>query len=399
MDTRDKPDSPVSTRQDQTSHADQDPQDICADNKSAFNITVVGVRLRPGQPATHFDAGDIPVKDGEWVIAPTEHGKEVGQVTGAPVRITLQSEIRLPRLEGLASTHDIELYYNNLEKEKEARDICAGFIRGLGLGMKLIRVERFFEGSKIIFYYSSEGRVDFRELVKELVRTLKTRIEMRQIGIRHESKMLGGIGGCGRELCCAAFLKNFDPISIKMAKVQHLPLNPTKISGLCGRLLCCLTYEYETYLEIRKENQMAGISDEMPGDLPDIEEDLAIIIEDTQENTPVNRLTNGASDIDRPNASINTGKKQFHEKLQKRQKDKKNRETDTGTPNGQITNDTAIPETSGPAQEKPGTSSNPRPANQKRPDQQSAKSGNHKERHKKERYRDRKKKEQGPKSG
>ncbi|MGQ9499562.1 MAG: PSP1 domain-containing protein [Dissulfurimicrobium sp.] len=360
MDTRDKPDTPVSVQQDQTSHADQDQQDICADNKSALNITIVGVRLRPGQAVAHFDAGDVPVKDGEWVIASTEHGKEVGQVAGAPIMVNLKNKLHLPRLEGLASIHDIELYYHNLEKEKEAQDICAGFIKKLGLEMKLIRVERFFEGNKVIFYYSSKGRVDFRELVKELVKTLKIRIEMRQIGIRHESKMLGGIGSCGRELCCATFLKNFNPISIKMAKVQHLPLNPTKISGLCGRLLCCLTYEYETYLEMRKENQIAGISDEMSGDLSDMEEDIDIIIEDTQENTHVSRLTNGTPDDNRPNANINASNKQFHE--------------------------------------KPGTSSNPRPVNQGRPDQQPAKSDNHKERYKKERYRDKKKKEQGPKS-
>ncbi|MGC9022597.1 MAG: PSP1 domain-containing protein, partial [Dissulfurimicrobium sp.] len=267
-----------------------DIQDAYDQNKGPFNMTIVGVRLRQDQPTIHFDAGDVPVKDGEWVVAPTEHGKEVGQVSGAPLKITLQNKMDLPRLEGLASTHEIELYYQNLEKEKEAREICLGFIKGLDLKMKLIRVERFFEGNKIIFYYSSEGRVDFRELVKELVKVLKTRIEMRQIGIRYESKILGGIGGCGRELCCATFLKNFDPISIKMAKVQRMPLNPSKISGLCGRLLCCLTYEYETYLGIRQENQAM----EMGIDGHDIEHDIEknITVEDEDD------MSDLASDMD-----------------------------------------------------------------------------------------------------
>jgi hypothetical protein len=124
--------------------------------------------------------------------------------------------------------------------------------------MKLIRVESFFDGSKVVFFYSAENRVDFRELVKDLVKALRTRVEMRQIGIRHEAKMLGGMGSCGRELCCSSYLKGFDPISIKMAKAQNLPLNPSKISGLCGRLLCCLTYEYNTYLALKKELPTLG---------------------------------------------------------------------------------------------------------------------------------------------
>ena len=255
MDTKDENNTPIPPEIDQEQVPDEDlPRS--GHDVSRRQINLVGVRLRPGMNVIHFDAGDVPVKEGEWVVAPTEHGREVGRIAGIPVKTELPVSNSLPRLEGLASTHDIELYYQNLEKEKEARHICAEFIRSLGLSMKLIQVERFFDGSKIIFYYFSESRVDFRELVKELVRTLKTRIEMRQIGIRHESKMLGGIGDCGREICCAKFLKNFDPISIKMAKVQNLPLNPSKISGLCGRLLCCLTYEYETYIKLRQEGQI-----------------------------------------------------------------------------------------------------------------------------------------------
>ena len=124
--------------------------------------------------------------------------------------------------------------------------------------MKLTRVERYFNGSKIIFYFTAENRVDFRELVKDLVQEFRTRVEIRQIGVRHETKMLGGIGCCGRELCCSSFIKNFAPVSIKMAKEQNLPLNPAKISGVCNRLLCCLTYEYETYQRLRKDMPKPG---------------------------------------------------------------------------------------------------------------------------------------------
>ncbi len=279
-------------------------------------INLVGVQLRPGMCVTHFDAGSIPVKEGEWVVAPTEHGREVGHIVEAPVKIDLPVNSLPPKLEGLASTNDIELYYQNLDREKEARHICLEFIRSLGLNMKLIQVERFFEGSKIIFYYFSENRIDFRELVKELVKTLKTRIEMRQIGIRHESKMLGGIGDCGREICCSKFLKNFDPISIKMAKVQNLPLNPSKISGLCGRLLCCLTYEYETYIRLRQEGSLSDshIESIESSDTEDASafasiEDIPADYEENQENH-------------RP-AAIYTGEKGGHHKKNEKKRDDK----------------------------------------------------------------------------
>jgi cell fate regulator YaaT (PSP1 superfamily) len=222
------------------------------------SVVTVGVRLRPGWPISRYDAGQISVTDGEWVVVDTDHGVEVGQVAGRPLEIQITGGTALPRVRGLASTHEIELYYQNLDLEKKAREICQERVTSLGLAMKLVRVERFFDGSKVLFSYFANGRVDFRELVKDLVKALKIRVEMRQIGIRHEAKMLGGIGGCGRELCCASFLKNFDPISIKMAKTQNLPLNPAKISGLCGRLLCCLTYEYDTYLNLKRDMPTLG---------------------------------------------------------------------------------------------------------------------------------------------
>ncbi|HID97193.1 MAG TPA: hypothetical protein EYP57_03255 [Thermodesulfobacteriaceae bacterium] len=215
--------------------------------ESGRKVILTTVRLRPEWPVLHYDAGDLPANNGEWVVIPTRHGDEVGQVKGSPVKIQLPEHVSFPRIKRLASTHEIERYYRNLEREEYALNQCAERIHALGLAMKLARVESYFDSSKIVFYYSSDGRVDFRELVRDLVNRLRTRVEMRQIGIRHEAKMVGGLGNCGRELCCAGFLTQFEPVTIKMAKSQNLPLNPSKISGLCGRLLCCLTYEYKTY--------------------------------------------------------------------------------------------------------------------------------------------------------
>jgi len=147
---------------------------------------------------------------------------------------------------------DLERYTHLLEQEKHAFNACVSLIEKHDLDMSLVRVERFFNGSKMIFFFTADNRVDFRNLVKDLVQEFRTRVEMRQVGVRHETKMLGGLGTCGRELCCSSFIKKFDSVSIKMAKEQDLPLNPSKISGLCNRLLCCLTYEYDTYRRQRK---------------------------------------------------------------------------------------------------------------------------------------------------
>ncbi len=222
------------------------------------------VRIRPDASAMTFRSGGLELKEGEWVVVPTPNGKEVGQIVSKPIRIQMPERCLPPEIERLATTSEIEDYYKNLEFEKEAWAICQGHIDRLGLKMKLIRVESFFDHSKIIFFYSADGRVDFRELVKALVKDLRMRVEMRQIGIRHEAKLVGGIGCCGRELCCASFLTSFDSISIKMAKAQNLPLNPNKISGLCGRLLCCLTYEYKTYKEMSQNLPTLGKACQTP---------------------------------------------------------------------------------------------------------------------------------------
>lgn len=196
----------------------------------------------------------------EIVMVKSDHGLEPAIIIGpAPVCGC--------RMENLRATYEIARQANGEEFErfealspfeKRAFSICQQLIERHKLEMQLVRVERFFNGSKIIFYFTADNRVDFRELVKDLVQEFRTRVEMRQVGVRHETKMIGGMGTCGRELCCSSFIKKFDSVSIKMAKEQDLPLNPTKISGLCNRLLCCLTYEYETYRLQRKPMPKPG---------------------------------------------------------------------------------------------------------------------------------------------
>jgi cell fate regulator YaaT (PSP1 superfamily) len=171
---------------------------------------------------------------------------------------SIEEKRELKKIFRLANEIDLEQYRKAQEKEKEAFAYCLERIRERNLVMKLVKVEWFFDGSKVIFYFTADGRIDFRELVKDLVHRFHTRIEMRQIGVRNEAKMLGGIGHCGREVCCSTFLPDFATVSVKMAKEQNLPLNPIKISGLCGRLMCCLTFEFDTYQELKKDFPKCG---------------------------------------------------------------------------------------------------------------------------------------------
>lgn len=241
--------------------------------------SLVKVKIRPDWPEASYDAGDLKLKPSDWVVVSTntgDAGREVGQVTGVPIPVVLPSRISLPCVESLANETDLERYNANLELEKKAFAFCCEQVARLNLVMKLTRVHSLFDGSKIIFYYYAEQRVDFRELVKELVRELRIRIEMRQIGIRHQAKMIGGIGECGREFCCSSYLKTFDPISIKMAKSQNFPLNPNKISGRCGRLLCCLTYEYEAYINKQQEPTVTDGQADNPPEMQETE-DVAIL--------------------------------------------------------------------------------------------------------------------------
>lgn len=191
---------------------------------------------------------------GTVVMIKTDHGSEPARIVGGASIRGCQGDIRQATFEISRSANSGEQrkFENLTSYEDRAFSICNSFIEKNQLNMQLVRVERFFNGSKIIFYFTADNRVDFRGLVKDLVQEFRTRVEMRQVGVRHETKMIGGIGTCGRELCCSSFIKKFDSVSIKMAKEQDLPLNPSKISGVCNRLLCCLTYEYETYRRQRK---------------------------------------------------------------------------------------------------------------------------------------------------
>lgn len=198
----------------------------------------------------------------DQVMVVTDHGLEPARLVGnglpAPTEKQFADLKPAFHIQRQCSQEDQEKHTRLLKREAEAYKICQKCIKHHDLKMKLIKVERFYNGSKIIFYFTADNRVDFRALVKDLVQEFRTRVEMRQVGVRHETKMIGGIGSCGRELCCASYLENFAPVSIKMAKEQSLPLNPTKISGICNRLLCCLTYEFPVYREIRRSMPRCG---------------------------------------------------------------------------------------------------------------------------------------------
>jgi cell fate regulator YaaT (PSP1 superfamily) len=226
---------------------------------------VIGIRFRKGGRLYHFDPGEFcPAKD-DYVIVKTEQGVGLGQVIEPPCPRNPDIHPReIKPIERMASEDEIRRLADNAAIEADARSFCLEKIAAHELPMNLVDVEYFFDGSKIIFYFTAEGRVDFRELLKDLVRRLRTRVELRQIGIRNQAKMVGGLGGCGRPLCCASFLKNFHAVSIKMAKEQNLSLNPAKISGACGRLMCCLQYEHETYKELRKDMPKMGKKVELP---------------------------------------------------------------------------------------------------------------------------------------
>lgn len=279
-------------------------------------IKVVGVRFKPAGKVYDFDAGVFVLNRGDAVIVETEQGLGFGFVAVPPVLrdendiqprededdITAESEkdfiltgeeaesceagespepehkdsesdtgiepsppVRvLKKVFRPATPQDFEQKEKNAEFEKQARKFCMKTVKEFRLKMNLFAVESSFDASKLTFFFTADGRVDFRELVKILVKEFHTRIEMRQVGIRNQAKMCGGLGRCGRELCCAAFIEKFEPVSIRMAKEQNLSLNPTKISGLCGRLMCCLTYEYETYMAIKADMPKLGEIFETP---------------------------------------------------------------------------------------------------------------------------------------
>lgn len=209
---------------------------------------VIGVRFRKAGKIYNFAVGELQVSDKDHVIVETARGVEYGEVVGEIKEMDeSESPVPLKPIIRVATLEDDMKEEENKKKEKKAFKICLEKIQKHGLEMKLINTEYTFDNNKVLFYFTADGRIDFRELVKDLASVFKTRIELRQVGVRDETKMIGGIGVCGRPLCCNTFLPEFAPVSIKMAKEQSLSLNPTKISGVCGRLMCCLKNEQETY--------------------------------------------------------------------------------------------------------------------------------------------------------
>ncbi|MFW5552887.1 MAG: PSP1 domain-containing protein, partial [Prevotella pectinovora] len=272
----------------------------------------------------YFDPGDLDVKSETNVIVETARGMEYGTVT-SDIKEISEKEIVAPlkKIIRIANEKDAQQHEENLKKKEKALMLCQEKVNKHKLEMKLIDVEYTFDNSKIIFYFTADGRVDFRELVKDLASVFKMRIELRQIGVRDEAKMMGGIGTCGRALCCHTWLPEFEPVSIKMAKVQNLSLNPTKISGICGRLMCCLKYENDVYMELRK-----GMPD--VGERVKTEDGIGIVIESNiLENKVKVRLILEEKTEDKPeklSVDIYTYKKKEIKRLENHRKKETNQD-------------------------------------------------------------------------
>ncbi len=222
-------------------------------------VKIAGIRFKPAGKIYDFDCGAFKLELGDKVIVETELGLGFGSVAvpTAPLETCMPHE-NLKKVIRIATEKDCLIRQNNKNFEKQAYDFCKNQIKNLQMKMNLFSVESTFDAAKLTFFYTADGRVDFRQLVKILVKEYRIRIEMRQVGVRNQSKQCGGLGKCGREICCSLFMKDFYPVSIKMAKEQGLSLNPTKISGLCGRLMCCLTFENNTYKDMKKQLPKAG---------------------------------------------------------------------------------------------------------------------------------------------
>lgn len=222
-------------------------------------IKIVGVRFKNAGKIYYFDPVDFEIEKNIDVVVETARGLEYGKIVVGPKEIEEEKLISpLKPIIRIATEEDKAIYRENKEKAKETFEICQQKIKEHGLTMFLIDCEYTFDRNKLIFYFTAEGRIDFRELVKDLASIFKTRIELRQIGVRDEAKSIGGLGTCGRKLCCSSWLGDFQPVSIKMAKDQSLSLNPTKISGICGRLFCCLKYEHDVYVEAIEKIPVVG---------------------------------------------------------------------------------------------------------------------------------------------
>ncbi len=225
---------------------------------------IIGVQFKDKGKSYYFDANGLQIQKGQQVIVENAQGLDCGKCVQGNHPLPEDFDRPLKQVVRVATPQDLKRVAENEEKEKEAFGICLEKIEKHGLEMKLVSVEYTFDGSKILFYFTADGRVDFRELVKDLASVFKTRIELRQLGVRDEAKILGGLGICGREFCCSRFLNDFQPVTIKMAKEQNLSLNPVKISGTCGRLMCCLGYEEEAYEHLNRITPRPGASVKTP---------------------------------------------------------------------------------------------------------------------------------------
>jgi cell fate regulator YaaT (PSP1 superfamily) len=252
-------------------------------------MDIAGIRLRGACKTYHFDCTGVTVRKGDYAVVQTERGVCLGEVVQR-IDGYAPKAAKLPGNKVLrpASAEDVRAHQENARREAEAETFCARRIAERALPMKLVRAEYLLDRSKAIFYFTADGRIDFRELVKDLAHELRTRIEMRQIGVRDEARVVGGMGPCGKGLCCATFLTDFEPITVKMAKDQKLSLNPAKLSGVCGRLMCCLIYEHDSYARQKVCGTCAAPS-ELPAAPPpaeDEEEELAVRLPDDEEGTP-----------------------------------------------------------------------------------------------------------------
>lgn len=221
-------------------------------------MEIVQLKLRDLNESSWYKINNLKVQIGDYVIIGIERGVDYGQVNSEIIQQERPVDAAMPTVLRKASEEDLKRIEENRQQAKDAFNTCLEKIQAHKLNMKLVNCEYSFDRSKILFYFTADGRIDFRNLVKDLARIFKARIEMRQIGVRDEAKLFGGFGPCGRELCCSKFLKDFEPVTIKMAKEQGLPLNPPKLSGLCGRLMCCLSYEHECYRQLYKNFPKVG---------------------------------------------------------------------------------------------------------------------------------------------
>ena len=286
---------------------------------------VIGIRFKDGGKVYYFDPGDIVVKMDDAVIVETARGLECG-IVSIPNREVSEDEIVKPLKKAirLATAKDVAQMEENRRKEAKAFEICQQKILDRDMDMKLVDVEYTFDNSKILFYFTADGRVDFRDLVKDLAGVFRTRIELRQIGVRDEAKMLGGLGICGRAFCCSSFLSDFQPVSIKMAKEQGLSLNPTKISGTCGRLMCCLKYEQNAYDDLLRTTPRVGAVVNTPDGKGTVVEIVNILTGnlkvkiDNGDNSTIksyskNELTFSREDYNRPMKEVNSTESELEE--------------------------------------------------------------------------------------